>query len=166
MQHRWLLSGATTIAIVSVLLIATVGTPTILAPTNQTYERTEVTIYEEDTLLTTVKVRIADTERLRYIGLSDTETLDADQGMLFVHDEPGRHRYVMRDMAFPIDIVFIDRNGTITAIHAAPVPDGPADTHYAGYGTYVLEVPYGYTNMTGVTVGDRVEIDGYPPGES
>jgi len=79
--------------------------------------------------------------------------------MLFVHEQEGNHGYVMRDMAFPLDMVFIAENGTITTIHHAPVaPDGDL-TEYSGRAKYVLEVPMGYTNETGVEVGDRVVIE-------
>ncbi|ERH12652.1 MAG: hypothetical protein J07HB67_01676 [halophilic archaeon J07HB67] len=85
--------------------------------------------------------------------------------MLFVHDRPGTHAYVMRDMAFPLDIVFVASNGTVTRIHHAELPPaGTRDsdlTRYRGTGKYVLEVPYGYTNETGISVGDTVDIDGY-----
>ncbi|MFU1779880.1 DUF192 domain-containing protein [Haloarcula japonica] len=112
--------------------------------------------------LGTVEVRIAQTFNQRYVGLSETESLGPDEGMLFVHDEAGEHTYVMRNMSFPLDIIFIDANGTITTIHHAPVPpEGTSDndlTRYEGRGKYVLEVNRGWTNRTGVSVGDRVEL--------
>jgi hypothetical protein len=117
---------------------------------------------ESDDVLATIEVRIADTYEKRYTGLSDTESLDAGEGMLFVHDREGRHAYVMRSMEFPLDIVFADANGTITAIHHAPVPpagtSGDELTRYRGTGKYVLEVPMGYTNRTGIETGDRLVV--------
>jgi len=69
---------------------------------------------------------------------------------------------VMRDMDFPIDIVFVDAEGRITTIHHARAPregeDGN-DLRYPGRGKYVLEVPRGYTNATGIDEGDRIEIE-------
>ena len=119
---------------------------------------TTVAVDDEDgTTLGTVQVRVADTFRERYTGLSNTESLGPNEGMLFVHDEEGEHAYVMRDMAFPIDIVFVDANRTITAIHHAETESRPY-TRYRGTGKYVLEVPYGWTTDHGVEVGDRVRI--------
>ena len=112
--------------------------------------------------LATIDVRIADTYTKRYTGLSNTESLANGSGMLFVHDEASTHAYVMRDMDFPLDIVFVAPNGTITRIHHAELPpEGREDLRrYRGYGKYVLEVPYGYTNRTGIDEGDRLVIDG------
>ncbi|WP_435063010.1 DUF192 domain-containing protein [Halobaculum sp. EA56] len=147
-----------------VLLAGCVGTVTDAANDGE-YDRTTVTAYDEDgTELATVEVRVADTYSKRYTGLSDTESLGEDEGMLFVHDEEDRYAYVMRDMAFPIDIVFVAANGTITRIHHAELPPegtGESDlTRYRGVGKYVLEVPYGWTDEHDVCEGDRIEIAG------
>jgi len=126
------------------------------------YNRAAVTVVDANgTTLGTVDVRIADTGPKRYTGLSNTTSLDADEGMLFVHPEEGEHAYVMRNMSFPLDIIFVASNGTITTIHHAAVesPDvGETLTRYRGRGQYVLEVNRGWTNRTGVDVGDRVRL--------
>lgn len=120
------------------------------------YNWTTVTIVDSnsDTELATAEVRIADTFSKQYTGLSNTTSLDPNEGMLFIHDgdTPG---YVMRDMAFAIDIVFIDSDGEITAIHHAEPDD---DQTFRGPGRYVLELPHHYTTDNNITVGDRAEI--------
>lgn len=121
------------------------------------YNRTTVTAYGEDgTELATVDVRIADTFDKQYTGLSETESLSMGEGMLFVHDAETEHSYVMRNMSFPIDIVFLDSNGTVTAIFHAGVEG--EDAPYTATGKYVLEVPRGWANETGVGLGDTVDI--------
>jgi uncharacterized membrane protein (UPF0127 family) len=114
---------------------------------------------EDGTRLGAVSVTIADDPQERYTGLSDTESLGANEGMLFVYGSPGRHTYVMRSMDFPIDIVYVAANGSITRIHHAEVEaDNENLTPYPGYGQYVLEVPYNWTTEHGVSVGDRVVV--------
>lgn len=123
------------------------------------YDRTTVTLVDENgSELGDVDVRIADTREQRRIGLSRTDSLANGTGMLFVHPEPGGYSYVMRDMSFGLDIIFINSNGTVTEIHDAPEPDGEYDRTYPGYGRYVLEVPRGYAAGVGLSVGDRVVI--------
>jgi len=124
-------------------------------------EQTTVTFVdgENGTELATVTVNVSDSFPERYTGLSDHDSLGPDQGMLFVHPDEGTHGYVMRDMTFPIDMVFVAENGTITTIHHAEVPPAGEDSPtYEGYGKYVVEVPYEYTVEHGIEVGDRVEI--------
>jgi len=126
------------------------------------YEETTVTLAADNgTELATVDVRVADSDREQYIGLSETESLADGEGMLFVFEETQRREFVMREMDFPLDIVFVASNGTITTIHHAPVPaETPGDDlrPYPGTGQYVLEVPRGYTNETGIGVGDSIVV--------
>nr|WP_313695988.1 DUF192 domain-containing protein [Halobaculum sp. XH14] len=129
------------------------------------YDRTTVTAVDANgTELDTIDVRVADTYWKRYTGLSDADRLPDGEGMLFVHPGGGEHAYVMRGMAFPLDIVFVAADGTVTRVHHAELPpagtSGGDLTRYRGTGTYVLEVPYGYTNETGIDAGDRIVIGG------
>ena len=121
------------------------------------YERTTVTVVDAvtGTERATVDVRIADTLDKRVTGLSTTDALGPNEGMLFVHTSEGRHGYVMRGMAFPLDIVFIDADGEITTIHHAAVD---AEQTFYGTGRYVLELPSNYTTDNDITVGDQVEL--------
>ena len=126
-------------------------------PADSAYNWTTVTAVDSDTgdQLATVDVRIADTDSKRYTGLSNTTSLGEDEGMLFLHDSEGTKGYVMRSMAFSIDIVFINADGEITTIHHADVDD---DQTFRGTAKYVLEVPYDYTTDNGIEEGDRIEI--------
>ena len=138
------------------------------SPTEGRYDHATVTVLDGNgTELGSVRVAVADTPEKRYTGLSKTGSLPADRGMLFTYDRQGSHVYVMRDMSFGIDIVYIDANGTIRTIHHAPEPaegeDGE-DQRYPGEGQYVLEVNYEWTTRHGVAPGDRVVIEGLEDG--
>jgi uncharacterized membrane protein (UPF0127 family) len=128
------------------------------------YEHASVAVIDSETgtELGSVTAAIADTSSKRILGLSDTDELPEDRGMLFVHHESAEYTYVMRKMSFGIDIVFIAPDGTITTIHEAPKPgpneDGNAQ-EYPGEGKYVLEVNQGWTAERGIEPGDRVEFD-------
>lgn len=134
------------------------------SPTEGRYDRATVTVVDENgTDLGTVRVAVADTREKRYVGLSKTESLPPDRGMLFTYDEQRSLTYVMRNMSFGIDIVYVDANGTVRTVHHAPEPpegeDGE-DYRYPGEGKYVLEVNYEWTTRHGVEPGDRVVIEG------
>ncbi|MFB6072238.1 MAG: DUF192 domain-containing protein [Halobacterium sp.] len=114
---------------------------------------------ENGTTLGTVSAVVADTPSERYTGLSDTESLGPNEGMLFVYESSGEHTYVMRSMSFPIDIVYVGADRRINRIHHAPVEADDGElTPYPGTGKWVLEVPYNWTVRHGVDVGDRVRI--------
>ncbi len=125
-------------------------------------DRADVRVVGDDgTTKAVVDADVADTWGERHTGLSEHDSLAAGEGMLFVHSSEGDRRYVMREMDFDIDILFIGADGEITTIHHARAP-GPGedgeDLEYTGRGKWVLEVPRGYVNETGIEVGDEVRI--------
>lgn len=175
MNVRWLVAALLTVALIVMigLLAPSSGMAALFFddgydPGTDTvqddYEHTTVTVVdgETGTELGSVEAAIADTLSKRYTGLSDTERLPEDRGMLFVHEGSAQHTYVMRRMSFGLDIVFIAPNGTITTIHDAPAP-GPNedgnDQRYRGRGQYILEVNRDWTATRGIEVGDEVEFD-------
>ncbi|TKR24546.1 DUF192 domain-containing protein [Natronomonas salsuginis] len=178
MDSRWLTYGVAAVAFVLAAGVLAFSTGAIVPflgdgydpaaePANGThdgYKHTTVTVHDADSgeELGHVEAAIADTSRTRYLGLSATDDLPENRGMLFVHDGVAERTYVMRNMSFGIDIVFADADGTITTIHEAPEPapdeDGNAQ-EYPGTGQYVLEVNRGWMAERGVEVGDEVRFD-------
>src|SRR3982750_2266450 len=53
----------------------------------------------------------------RFKGLSGRTEIPAEGGMLFVFPQPLTTAFVMRDCPIPIDIIFLDGSGRITAMH-------------------------------------------------
>ena len=138
-------------------------TTTTAAATRTESERPRVVVRDDESggVLGAVTVEVSDTPDERYTGLSEHESLGANEGMLFVYPDEGEHTYVMRSMDFPIDIVYVDGDGRITTIHHAPTEANDDDlTPYPGRGQYVLEVPYNWTVERGVEEGDRVIVEG------
>ena len=134
-----------------------------ILPVPWTNDHGQVTVYGDDgTEKLTVEVEVADTWEQRYTGLSDHDSLEPGTGMLFVHGSEGDRTYVMRDMDFDIDIIFIGADGEITSIEHARAPEPGEDGNdlqYTGQAKWVLEVPRGYATETGIEAGDEVDID-------
>jgi len=150
---RWPAIMALVILLVAAGALAVDQLRTVGQPSATTVE----VVAPNGTVLGTVHVRIADTFRQRYIGLSNTKSLGPNEGMLFIHDHAGSKTYVMRDMAFPIDIVFVGADGRITTFYHAPT-EPPPYHHYTGQAKWVLEVPYHWTTRHAVQVGDELRI--------
>lgn len=142
----------------------TESTPSPPPDAHRGYDQTTVTVLGADSgeELGRVEAAVADNRSLRYTGLSETEELPEVRGMLFVFDRERDLTFVMRNMSFGIDIVYVAANGTITSIHHAEEPGPGEDGESQGYdgrGQYVLEVNFGWTAERGVQVGDRVEFE-------
>jgi uncharacterized membrane protein (UPF0127 family) len=99
-------------------------------------------------------VEIADTAELRRIGLSKRASLPDNHGMFF--DKVGA--FWMKDVHFPLDLVFVDRHGMVLEKHAMPVDNGgrklyrPSSTEVA----HAIELPSGWCDRHGITIGDVV----------
>lgn len=106
-----------------------------------------------------VQVEIADTEEKRSRGLGDRKKLQENSGMLFLFEIPAKYQFWMKDMQFPIDIIWIDENKKIIAISKNIFPDTyPASFVPSDPVKYVLEVNAGWAERNGVKTGDFIEL--------
>lgn len=95
-------------------------------------------------------------------GLSGREQLAPYDGMLFVFSFPYRQAMVMRDMEFPLDIVWA-REGVVVDIAKNLQPDDRPEaqlTHYLPRteADMVLELPAGWSDRYGLKVGDELQV--------
>lgn len=107
-----------------------------------------------------IPVEVADDFESRRIGLSYRETLAEDAGMLFVMPDKQRASFWMKDMNFPLDIVWIYDN-KIVNIHENLAPEGsqPVNSYSSKFPiNYVLELNGGFVARNGVEVGDEIII--------
>lgn len=145
--------------VLAVIVVLVLNPPLWLVSTGE-YDRATVRAVDANgTDLATVDVRIADTHDKRRVGLSRTDRLPPDTGMWFVFETESVHSFHMKNMSFPLDMVFVAANGTVTRIHHAPVPAATPEDDlrtYAGRAKWVLEVNRGWANETGLEVGDRI----------
>ncbi|GGM70082.1 hypothetical protein GCM10009017_20260 [Halarchaeum rubridurum] len=148
---------ATVLAVLLGVALVAVGAWAFAGSTD--HDGATVTVTDANgSTLGVVDAAVADSEAERYRGLSGTGSLANGSGMLFVYERAGSRAFVMREMNYPLDIVFVGVDGRITRIHHAE-PEEPPYRRYTGRAKWVLEVPEGWTTRHGVTVGDRVRID-------
>jgi len=104
---------------------------------------------------------VADSFAERYVGLSRTESLAPGEGLLLAYDENGSKGIAMRNMDFPLDVVFVSADGEITGIETLDAPDSPVSYYLLyesteGTGRYVVEANAGWSETHGVSAGDCV----------
>ncbi|MEK7502976.1 MAG: DUF192 domain-containing protein [Patescibacteria group bacterium] len=105
-----------------------------------------------------VEVDIANNEKERNKGLGGRKNLPEDSGMLFIFEIPAKYSFWMKDMRFPIDIIWIEENKKITAISENIAPETyPASFSPSEPVKYVLEVNAGWADKNGVKSGDSIE---------
>lgn len=106
------------------------------------------------------KVRIADNPASRSLGLSGTGILKENEGMLFLFSEEEIQKFWMKDMKFPIDIIWIKGNTVVGIIMGAEPEEGPDYTIYSSPEPVdkVLEINAGLSQRLGIKIGDVIVI--------
>ena len=99
----------------------------------------------------TFHVAIADTDELQQKGLSGHDPLGEDGGMLFVFDRPAAYGFWMKDMNFPIDIVWLNADKKVLTVDAAVDPSTYPSIYYPpSPAKYVLEVGANQASAAGI----------------
>jgi hypothetical protein len=148
----------------AILLIIIVG----LRFTQSNLGSSRVSLFRKSPTITinnqVFKVATATTSKDQQIGLSETKSLPQDQGMIFLFKSPGFYSFWMKNMKFPIDIIYIDNNTIITIVNSAPIPKNPSDnlTIYtpSKLSDKVLEINAGLSKKYNFKNGDKIKIDG------
>jgi uncharacterized protein len=111
-----------------------------------------------------MEVEIAATPEERAKGLSGRQSLKEDSGMLFNFPDYQARDFWMKDMGFPLDIIWIS-GGKIVGIEKNVQPEGdtPQKRYYSpGPVNQVLEVNAGWCDKNGIIVGQTfslIEVD-------
>jgi len=112
----------------------------------------------------TVNIDIAESADERKKGLSGRNSMNIDQGMLFVFDKSGVYAIWMKDMKFAIDILWISDDKKVVDIAQNVVPEpGKKDRELTIYtpkadAKYILEVNAGITSLNNIAVGETVDF--------
>lgn len=124
------------------------------------------------------KLELALDDTKRFKGLSDRKEIPKEGGMLFVFKRAEEREFVMRDCPIPIDIIFLDGAGRVTAKHKMkveeprkadePKTDDPTQDKYEQrlkrYNSkypaqFVIELAGDTLDTLEVKEGDKVKLD-------
>ena len=122
-----------------------------------------------------VQAEIADTLDKRGKGLMFRQPLAENQGMLFIFQEESSHGFWMKNVRFPLDIIWINRECNVVEIKPnlqpcqevyEPFDGGHREKSCESYfprekAFYVLEVKAGFTDKHKIKIGDTMSINGY-----
>jgi len=104
-------------------------------------------------------VEVADDPNERATGLMYGSSLKEGRGMWFIFEDEVVRRFWMKNMEFPIDIMYLNSEKEIRSFiqNAQPCTSDPCEMYLSeSAAQYVLEVPAGFIEENGVEVGDIV----------
>lgn len=113
-------------------------------------EKVEISINDED-----YEVLVFRTEEEKEIGLQNVESMDDDEGGIFVYDEPQHVDFWMKDTSIPLDIIFVDENNIVISVKQGE----PNSEEYISEDNvkYVIEL----NANSGIKSGDKVVFEDY-----
>ncbi|HWT61312.1 MAG TPA: DUF192 domain-containing protein [Ochrobactrum sp.] len=100
-------------------------------------------------------LEIAATDEARMRGLMWRTDFPKDRAMLFVFGEMRSVMMWMQNTPSPLDMVFLDDAGHVSAIHENAVPFSEDIISSQGPAAYVVELLAGTVKHTGIKRGDR-----------
>ena len=137
------------------------NTVLVSTPVLENTEAPEISYAKKEVMLgnTLFTLEVADTFALHERGLSYRQSLAPQTGMLFVFDTPGMYYFWMKDMNFPIDIIWLDQNKKVVHIEHSLSPSTYPDSFGPETPTqYVIEIPAGEAKQANFVIGDTVNF--------
>lgn len=106
-----------------------------------------------------IPVELARTRAEQIQGLSGRESLPEGSGLFFIFEKEETHGIWMKDMKFPIDIVWIASDRRIVHIEKNVSPDTYPKVFYpASESIAVLELSAGIAESFNIKIADTLEI--------
>lgn len=116
-----------------------------------------LTIETRDGQAHVFNVEIAQTEQQQETGEMFRTKVPEDGGMLFVWPQPEPSEMWMKNTLVPLDMVFINADGTIRSIAENTTPRSLATIDSGGPVKATLELAGGVTAKLNIRVGDKVK---------
>lgn len=106
-----------------------------------------------------IRVDVAETPAELSRGLSGRESLAKDEGMLFIFQTSDEYPFWMKDMSFPIDIIWLGEDRRIVHIEKSAHPESFPEVFAPGApARYVIEVFAGFSEKYKLKIGDGTEF--------
>lgn len=106
-----------------------------------------------------VELTIVSTSEGRTRGLSGVESLPENSAMFFVFSDLDKYGIWMKDMNFPIDIIWLDEKGVIVHIEHNVAPESYPRTFFPPEKSlYILETNAGFAHKNNLSVGNKLNF--------
>lgn len=151
-----------TIVLVSLVSLAVYGN--VMSPADSADSQvvrlplTQVRIVRSGTSPLVLNLERADTPETRARGLMFRETLDPEEGMLFVFPHPEAVSFWMKNTLIPLDILYIDAGKQIVRIAENATPLSLEAIPSGVSAQYAIEIAGGRAKRDAIHVGDRVKF--------
>ncbi|GAA4887133.1 hypothetical protein GCM10023311_08530 [Flaviramulus aquimarinus] len=117
----------------------------------------ELTIFKSaDSTEVKLDIEIADTDFDIQTGLMYRNSMETNQGMLFIFDDERERYFYMKNTKIPLDLIFIDSNKKIVSFQKNAKPFNESSLPSNAPAQYVLEINASLVDTWGLSVGDSI----------
>ena len=122
-------------------------------------QQPSVKLYPMTVKTTPVSAELAETRQEQEQGLGGRTSLPEGRGLLYLLAKPDFYTFWMKNMKFPIDIIWVDKDQKIIDITHNLTPDTyPRIFQPVKPAQIILEVPAGFAKKNGIQIGDPVTV--------
>ncbi|TQI69901.1 hypothetical protein JM79_0794 [Gramella sp. Hel_I_59] len=98
-----------------------------------------------------IDVELAESDYEKQTGLMYRESLEREQGMLFVYESARVRNFYMKNTYIPLDILYYGTDSTLVSIQKNATPRDETNLPSDGPAQFVLEINAGLADEWGVT---------------
>ena len=147
------------------LVVSAVGYTSCKKENNQVSKNTPITFKKEgelslyrtpDSLLKTLDIEIADNDYETQTGLMYRNSMESNQGMLFIFEDSRPRYFYMKNTHIPLDLIYINENRKIVSTQLNAKPYDETSLPSNANAKYVLEVNAGLFDQWNLKVGDSI----------
>ena len=110
-----------------------------------------------------LQVQVADNDVRRQTGLMFRKSMPETEGMLFIFQETRFVSFWMKNTFIPLDLLFVDDDGTVTSIARDTTPFSLEPIPSEKPSRAVLEINAGASARLGIEVGDHLRHAAFEP---
>jgi uncharacterized membrane protein (UPF0127 family) len=122
----------------------------------------ELIIYKAaDSTKLNIDIEIADTDFDIQTGLMYRDSMENNQGMLFVFENDEERFFYMKNTKIPLDLVYINSNKKVVSFQKNTKPFDESSLPSDAPAKYVLEINAGLVDLLSISVGDSLSFSEY-----
>jgi uncharacterized membrane protein (UPF0127 family) len=106
-----------------------------------------------------IDIEIADNSYERQTGLMYRESMEDDQGMLFIYDNEAPRAFYMKNTYIPLDIIYFASDSTAVSFQKNAQPQDETSLPSGEPAQFVLELNAGLADDWNIEVGDKIDFE-------
>lgn len=118
----------------------------------------ELQVLKDGEITQTLDIEIADTPYEWETGLMYRESMEDNQGMLFIYPNAAERSFYMKNTYISLDLIFMNSDTTIVSIKENAIPRDETSIPSNVPARFILEINGGKTEEWNIEVGDKMRF--------